>query len=52
MLASPTMQALGRGIATISGRHQTTLEVWYRDLSLIGKRCLLGANGGHRYIAW
>jgi len=34
MLASPTMQAVGRGIATISGRHQTTLEVWYRDLSL------------------
>lgn len=34
MLASPTMQALGRGIATISFRHRTTLEVWYRDLSL------------------
>jgi len=34
MLASPTMQAVGRGIATISGRHQATLEVWYRDLSL------------------
>jgi len=28
------MQALGRGIATISLRHHTTLEVWYRDLSL------------------
>jgi 2,3,4,5-tetrahydropyridine-2,6-dicarboxylate N-succinyltransferase len=34
MLASPIMQAAGRGIATISGRHETTLEVWYRDLSL------------------
>src|SRR5215469_9870913 len=34
MLASPIMQALGRGITTISFRHRTTLEVWYRDLSL------------------
>jgi 2,3,4,5-tetrahydropyridine-2-carboxylate N-succinyltransferase len=34
MLASPTMRALGRGIATTSFRHRTTLEVWYRDLSL------------------
>jgi 2,3,4,5-tetrahydropyridine-2-carboxylate N-succinyltransferase len=34
VLASPTMQAAGRGIATISRRHDTTLEVWYRDLSL------------------
>jgi len=28
------MYAAGRGIATISVRHDTILEVWYRDLSL------------------
>jgi 2,3,4,5-tetrahydropyridine-2,6-dicarboxylate N-succinyltransferase len=28
------MRATGRGIATISARHGTTLEVWYQDLSL------------------
>jgi 2,3,4,5-tetrahydropyridine-2-carboxylate N-succinyltransferase len=28
------MQAAGRGVATVSVRHGTTLEVWYRDLAL------------------
>ena len=28
------MQAAGRGVATIASRHETTLEVWYRDLAL------------------
>ena len=28
------MRAAGRGVATISSRHETTLEVWYRDLAL------------------
>jgi 2,3,4,5-tetrahydropyridine-2,6-dicarboxylate N-succinyltransferase len=28
------VQAAGRGVATISTRHETTLEVWYRDLAL------------------
>jgi 2,3,4,5-tetrahydropyridine-2,6-dicarboxylate N-succinyltransferase len=34
LLDSPVMHALGRGIATISVRHDMILEVWYSDLSL------------------
>ncbi len=33
-IVSLTMHATGRGVATISSRHDTTLEVWYRDLGL------------------
>ena len=34
LLFYATMQATGRGIATLSIRHHVTLEVWYRDLAL------------------
>lgn len=34
LLACPAVTAAGPGIATISARHGTTLEVCYRDLAL------------------
>jgi 2,3,4,5-tetrahydropyridine-2,6-dicarboxylate N-succinyltransferase len=34
LLDSPVMYAAGRGIATISVRHDAILDVWYRDLTL------------------
>ncbi len=34
LLTSATMYAAGRGIVTISTRHGSALEAWYRDLAL------------------